>query len=112
MRAALFEAHLVGHPATRRTILKDCPEASQGCPTEDADSCLIDPGARQRALVWAIRDGHPAIVGVLIDFGARVDVPAHGITPCELALQSSSWRVREIVEEARNEIRLAKIISR
>ena len=118
MRQALFEAHLVGHPATRAFLLRDCPEAAKGCPTEDADVCLWDMPAAQRSLVWAIADGHPSIVAFLIDhLGVRVDVgtefprgSGRTVVPRELAFARGDERVIEITEEAYSNVRLAHII--
>jgi hypothetical protein len=119
MRRALFEAHLIGHPATRENLLRDCPEAKNGCPIEEAEACLVDMSAAQRALVWAIQDGHPSIVAFLIEYTrVRVDKATEfprgsgtSVVPREVALAYGDDRVIELTEEAYSNIRLAHIIN-
>lgn len=119
MRRALFEAHLIGHPATRENLLKDCPEAKNGCPIDEAEACLGDMSAAQRALVWAIQDGHPSIVAFLIEYtkvmvDAAIEYPqgsGRSVVPREIALACGDERIIEITEDAYSNIRLAHIIS-
>lgn len=115
LRGELFLAHAVGHVSTPASIVREFPEASVGCPVEDAAVCLFDRSAAQRALMWAIADSQTfAAIFLVSECGARVDIPLEkgGESPITFARRVGTVRIREIAEEAYSEIRMEEIVSR
>lgn len=118
LRGEMFLAHAIGHVATPGAILRDYPDADRGCPVEEAQECIWDIEAAQRALMWAVWDAQPLVATFLItECKARVDRPSlfpgevgqPRISPMDVIPQNGA-RIREIVDDAYADIRLESIV--
>jgi hypothetical protein len=66
-RRHLFEAYMIGHGKTVSQIQKLHPGVELSFPRHEAETCLIDPEAAKRGLMWCIYEGDPYLTRIVLD---------------------------------------------
>lgn len=66
-RRHLFEAYMIGHPKTVSQIKKLYPGVEDFFPCLEAETCLVDPEAAKRGLMWCIYEGDPYLTRLILD---------------------------------------------